>query len=270
MKLNSLKLLAIGVLASGVVGIFGSGAHFTINFAPNFVPNFTQRLPVGIPTLAQPASPKSSPSPKALAAAPQGTATPQKSPSPQAEKTTIPKNSPASAPVTPPPPSPQPEPSPSPEPIQSVEPLPLSESLYKDPQGQFQVGILQGYNIGFAGNSPLIEAPDGNLAYTVVVKPRESDRELSESGLAQIAIEAFERGEGFVPGSYQVTGPQEVTLPWSGGLNLGGKAQRITGSILTRQQGQNVLVLLVSATEQGAKDVEAVIVTLAETLTTVQ
>ncbi|NJK38706.1 MAG: hypothetical protein HC835_16265 [Oscillatoriales cyanobacterium RM2_1_1] len=242
MKQPRLRLFIIGLCLAAGLGLLGSGLSLWSGF--------------GTSTLAQ----QTSPTPKAPTS-------PPGSPAPTIQN---------QAPVTPAPTAPQTTPvaplSPEPEVVSSPvsNPLPLSESLYKDPQDRFQIGILEGYNVGFAGNSPLIEAPSGNLAYTVVVEARESDRELSSSALAQLAIEAFDRGEGFVPGPYQSTGPQEVTLLWTGSLQIGDKSQPITGSILARQQGQNVLVLLISATETDANQVARAMATLAETLTTVQ
>jgi hypothetical protein len=128
------------------------------------------------------------------------------------------------------------------------------------------VGILQGYNVGFAGNWPLIESPDGNLAYTVVVKPRESDRIIPSPSLAQIAIETFERGEGFQPGTYQTISLNEISLPWTGSLKTGATTQLIQGKIRVRQEGARLLMLLVSATESAVEDIDPAIITIADSL----
>jgi len=186
-----------------------------------------------------------------FAIAQEATPSPAPSPTPQASPSPTPTPTPA-------PPPPEPEP--------AVDPLPLSGSAYQDPRGQFEVGILQDYNVGFAGNSPLIEAPDGNLAYTVVARPRESDRPLPDSSLAQIAIETFERGEGFDPGAFQSAGDGEIRMPWTGSLKIGANTQPIAGSILVRQVGDRILILLVSATEAGAENIDAAIAALSDTL----
>ncbi|MEB3884377.1 hypothetical protein [Lyngbya sp. CCY1209] len=195
-----------------------------------------------------------------FAIAQEATPSPAASPSPTASPSPSPSPSPT------PQASPTPKPAPPPEPEPAVEPLPLSGSAYQDPRGQFEVGILQDYNVGFAGNSPLLEAPDGNLAYTVVAKPRESDRALPDSSLAQIAIETFERGEGFDPGTYQSVGAGEIRMPWTGSLKIGANTQPITGSILVRQVGDRILILLVSATQAGAENIDAAIAALSDTL----
>ncbi len=176
---------------------------------------------IGLPTQAQQASP-----------------TPKPSPSPAASPT----------------PSPTPTPTPTPTPILTpptpeVQPLPLSESNYKDPQGRFQ-----------------IESPEGNLAYTVVAKTRESNRQIPNASLAQIAIETFERGEGFQPDSYQELGTGSVRLPWTATLKMGAKTQPIQGTILGRQSGNNIFLLLVSATEEKTTEIDAAIAALSDTL----
>ncbi len=166
-------------------------------------------------------------------------------------------------------PSPVPQNAPTPEPeISSPSPpsLPLGESSYNDPLGRFQVAILPGYNVSFAGNWPLIESPDGSLAYTVIVKPRESDRVIPSSSLAQIAIETFERGEGFQPETYQTISLNEISLPWTGRVKTGSTTQSIQGKIRVRQQGQNLLILLVSATESAAQDIDPAIVKISSSL----
>ncbi len=190
---------------------------------------------VGIPSVqAQQATPTPQPSPS------------PPSPSPTPEATPEPENSPSSAPSPP--------------------TLSLSESDYIDPLGRFQVGILQGYNVGFAGNWPLIESDDGNLAYTVVVKARESDRVIPSSSLAQIAIETFERGEGFQPGTYQIISANEISLPWTGTVKTGSTTQLIQGKIRVRQAGDRLLILLVSATESAFQDIDPAIVTITDNL----
>jgi hypothetical protein len=167
-------------------------------------------------------------------------------------------------------PTPQPTPTPQATPTEAAETspptLPLSESAYIDPQGRFQVGILEGYNIGFAGNWPLIESPDGSLAYTVVVKARESDRVIPSASLAQIAIETFERGEGFQPGTYQTISLNEISLPWTGSLKTGATTQPIQGKIRVRQEGARLLILLVSATESAVQDIDPAVITIADSL----
>ncbi|KKD35894.1 MAG: hypothetical protein WAN66_21930 [Limnoraphis robusta] len=227
MKKNRLSWIAIAAITTITLMIIGQPL--------TAVKSSFSVVQIGLPTQAQQASPSPKPSP-----------------------------SPAASPA--PKPSPSPSPTPTPTPTPNVQPLPLSESNYKDPQGRFQIGILEGYNVGFVGNFPLIESPEGNLAYTVVAKTRESNRAIPNPSLAQIAIETFERGEGFKPNSYQELGTGSVRLPWTGTLKMGAKTKPIQGTILARQSGIYIFLLLVSATEEKAPEIDAAIAALSNTL----
>ena len=191
----------------------------------------------------------------------QATPTPQPSPSPEVTPTPQPSPSPEVTPTPQPSPSPEVETSP---PSQSS--LSLSESDYVDPLGRFKVGILQGYNVGTTGNWPLIESPDGNLAYTIVVKARESDRIIPSPSLAQIAIETFERGEGFQPETYQVISQNEISIAWTGTVKVGSTTQAIQGKIRARQDGSRLFLILVSATESSFQEIDPAIVTISDSL----
>jgi hypothetical protein len=185
----------------------------------------------------------------------QASPTPEAAPTPAATPTPQPTPTPEVAPTpeveTPPPPEPS---------------LVLSESDYLDPLGRFKVGILQGYNVGTTGNWPLIEANDGNLAYTVVVKARESDRSIASPSLAQIAIETFERGEGFQPETYQVISQSEISIPWTGTVKVGRATQPIQGKIRVRQVRSRLFLILVSATESSFQDIDPAIITISDSL----
>jgi hypothetical protein len=186
------------------------------------------------------------------------------SPSPDASPSPQDTETPAS-----PSPSPQASPSPSPSPT-LVEPaesnLTLGQEVYKDPVNRFQIGLIDGYSVGPVEGVPLIESPDGNLAYTVVVRQRAADRPLSPNALAQITIEAFDRGEGFEAGAVQPVTPGEIILPWTGQLTIGRDVQPIAGKILTRKAGTYVLMLLVSATEEAQSQVDTVVDLLGNSL----
>lgn len=216
------------------------------------------------------ASPTASPSPEASPqASPSPEASPQASPSPEAS----PQASPVpAAPATTPTVVPQDE---------EATPVTLSEETYTDPGNRFQVGILaeyaqednvaesidednlQPYTVSAVGGIPLIESPDGNLAYTVVVKPRATAQRLSNEDLAQMAIEVFEQGEGFKPEAFEAQGTGEILIPWTGMLN---NTQSMGGVILARQSDRSVYLLLISATEKGASKVEPAIGLLSDTL----
>ncbi|NEQ88465.1 MAG: hypothetical protein F6K26_53685, partial [Moorea sp. SIO2I5] len=75
----------------------------------------------------------------------------------------------------------------------------------------------------------------------------------------------FRRGEGFQTGNFQPV-PGGVSLPWRGNLTLGGQTQPVSGVILARQLGKNVVVMLICATESAQGDVKDANALLANTL----
>ena len=137
---------------------------------------------------------------------------------------------------------------------------------YQDPAGRFQVGILEGYKVSSVGVSPLFESPDGNLAYTVVVRSRSSSQPLTETSLAQIAIDTFRRGEGFIAHEFIPVKSGRVQIPWTGSLIMGGNTQPMGGMIFVSQPKKDILMLLISATQTGRASVEAAVATLADSL----
>jgi hypothetical protein len=195
----------------------------------------------------------------------QNTPTPQPSPTPP-----TPQSSPASTPA----------PSLSPEELEAT-PVRLSEEPYQDPGGRFSVGLLaeyatagtegpeadrgslEPYKVGSSAGIPLIESPDGNLAYTVIVQPLATARTLSNEELAEIAIEEFKRGEGFRPDEFRPVASGEVIVPWTGIFN---NQTPMQGTILVRQSDRSVYLLLISATEVAASRLDAAIALLFETL----
>lgn len=148
----------------------------------------------------------------------------------------------------------------------SANPLPLTEESYEDPANRFQIGILEGYQVNSVGGSPLIESPSGNLAYTVVVEPISQQKLLNEATLYSMAVDVFRQGEGFSP-KFLLTVPSGgILIPWTGTLTMGRNSQPISGMILARQSPENVLLLLISATEEQVNEVESALVALIDTL----
>ncbi len=144
--------------------------------------------------------------------------------------------------------------------------LPLSEAPYKDPQGRFEIGILENYKVSAIADAPLIESPDGNLAYTVVVQRKITKESFTNEALAQMAINQFQRGEGFQPNQLKVLSPGEILIPWTGSLTIGKNKQPITGEILVRQNQDQIIILLVSATENAKDNIPSAIRTLSDVL----
>jgi hypothetical protein len=145
--------------------------------------------------------------------------------------------------------------------------LPL-DGQFIDAQGQYQVGILPGYRVTTIGNSPLMEAADGQLAYTVVTVPRAPnafDRPLTDTALAQVAQGVFQRGEAFQPQPYRSV-PSGIQISWTGQLTLGGVAQPVGGELLALQAEKGITVLLVAATAGAAEQVPIAFATVVNSL----
>lgn len=179
--------------------------------------------------------------------------------------------------------SPSPETSPSPSPETGKErqkPAPTNQMIevpgpprdedkspYTDPDNRFQVGILEDFNVKTIRDVLLIESSDGELAYTVGVQPRVVERELPPATLAQISVEYFQRGEGFVPDTEQSLPNGNIVIPWEGTLTRGRNTQAISGKIFTKQaENNNILMLMVSATEARRSEVDGVLQVLMPTL----
>ncbi|WP_199249026.1 hypothetical protein [[Phormidium] sp. ETS-05] len=201
-----------------------SNPNRTITNNANSRGNYRERIqPRPDGTTAQVISPSPSPSPAA-------------SPSPQ---------TPAAPTTTPPAIQPRNYPG---------EALPLSDKPYQDAKKRFEIGIIQDYKVGTVGEAPLIESPDGSLAYTVVVKPQPTATPLSYDALAQVAVTTFAQGEGFQPGGWQLVAQGEIEIPWTGKLTISKKTKDVGGVIVARQQENNVFLLLISATDGKGKE----------------
>lgn len=144
--------------------------------------------------------------------------------------------------------------------------LPMNETPYKDPQGRFEVGILQNYKVSAIADAPLIESPDGTMAYTVVVQSKITNQSFTNEALAQMAINQFQRGEGFKPSQLQALSPGEILIPWTGSLTIGRNKQPINGEIFVRQNQDQIIILLVSATADASARLPSAIATLSASL----
>lgn len=228
MKWNRLWLMGLGVFTALVLMV-GSGFPGT---------GFQISSPLSLTALAQSPQPTVSPSP-ATSPAPAASPSPATSPTPAA---------PAAAPATTPP-SP-----PAPAPVQ-IDPLPLSEAPYQDPGQQFEVGVIEGYKVSTVAGVSLMESPDGNLAYSVMVKPQATQEIFNDNTLAQFAVSQLQGGEGFQPDLYQGTATGGILIPWQGKLSIGRSAQPINGVIWAKQEQRNIFLVVISATEAGKDQV---------------
>ncbi|MBD2580358.1 hypothetical protein [Oscillatoria sp. FACHB-1406] len=234
------------------------------------------------PSPAATVPPKPSPSPSP---SPSPKSTPSPSPSPTA--TPSPKTTPSPSPSPTATPSPKTTPSPSPSPTPTVNPtpqlspstpavespalprLPLADVPYTDTTMGYRLGILEGYKAVSLGGVTAIASPDGNLAYTVTARQRAVDSPLTPASLAQIAIDTFARGEGFVADKFEST-IGGTRIPWKGTLMQDTNQQALSGLILARQVPGKVLILLIAATETAKGQVESVLATVAPTLESVE
>ncbi|MER3434682.1 MAG: hypothetical protein C4288_14980 [Leptolyngbya sp. ERB_1_1] len=132
-------------------------------------------------------------------------------------------------------------------------PLPLSGD-YKDPNNRFMIGILKDYKVSPLAGTVLIEAPDGNLAYSVLAQPQSqlgvTSGVIPNDALVTAAQNAFRQGEGFQTGDVRSI-PGGVQIDWTGNLTIAGQTQPVGGVILARQANNSVLLVLIAATNAG-------------------
>lgn len=155
-------------------------------------------------------------------------------------------------------------------PALTAPPLPLSGE-YKDPAGRYKIGILKGFTVSPLAGSVLLEAPDGNLAYSVVaLSPQKLALEgnfISGEVLAELAQTTFQQGEDFQVGTPMAIA-NGIYLEWTGSLTIAGQTQPVGGVILARQSQTAVLQVLIASTQAGAGQMPGAIRTLAESLQT--
>lgn len=148
---------------------------------------------------------------------------------------------------------------------------------YSDPTGRFQVGVLRNYKVSPLSGSVLIESPDGNLAYTVVAQSQPLGNPIgliagydNSESLAKIATAVFQRGEGFQPGPARPEAGGGAVMDWNGSLTIGGNSQPMRGVILVRPETENILLLLIAATQAAESQVPGALSALANSLEPVQ
>lgn len=148
--------------------------------------------------------------------------------------------------------------------------LPMIAGNFDDPQGRFQIGIFEGYQVSRAGNAPLIQDPDGSLAYTVAIAPLPSGAAMAtEADLVQVTQQTFGQGEGFTTGDVQAIPGGGIRINWTGRLSQGAAPpQPIAGKVFARQRDGSAFLLMVAATAAREEaQVSDAIVTLGSTLT---
>jgi hypothetical protein len=152
-----------------------------------------------------------------------------------------------------------------------AQPLPIAGD-HKDPLGRFQIGLLKGYRVMPLGDSILVEAPDGRLAYTVLAQSAAqlgflTGVALTPENLAQVVRNTLGRGEGF-----QAELPQSIDngiqMNWTGTLTIGGKPQPVKGVVIAKPApvSNSIVMLTIAVTDQGAPELQGAIGALATSL----
>lgn len=145
--------------------------------------------------------------------------------------------------------------------------VPALSGTYEDPQGNFQVGILEGATTSTFAGHPLFQLPGGDLAYSIVRVPLNGEAALSDIALVELARQALDNGEGFQTQSFSPVPGGGLQIGWTGRLSQGAAPpQPISGTILAKQQGAEAYFLVVAALEAATEQVPQVLVTLSDTL----
>jgi hypothetical protein len=126
---------------------------------------------------------------------------------------------------------------------------------YSDDGERYQIGLADGYQVTKAAGSPIFTAPDGALAYSVVVAPLSTDTPLADIALVELVQDTFGRGEGF---QTQTFGPVEggLQVNWNGNFTPAmPPSTPMTGAVVAQQRGTAAYLLMVAAQEQAADQV---------------
>lgn len=139
---------------------------------------------------------------------------------------------------------------------------------YEDPQGSFQVGILEGFSVSSVGGSPLFQNDTGSLAYSLVRVPLNTEAPLPDIGLVEVTRQALNNGEGFQTQAFSSVPGGGLQIAWTGRLSQGSAPpQPLSGVILAKQQGAEVYLLVVAALEDAVPQVPQVVSLLSDSLT---
>lgn len=134
-------------------------------------------------------------------------------------------------------------------------------SSYQDPAGRFEIAILPEYKVTPVAGMFVVESPAGDLAYTVAVRPKAADRYLEDGRLAQMAVNTFATGEGFIAGAFKGN-DIGVAIPWRG---MQGKTP-LNGMLFARQTNNSVLVLSLSTTAEDTSTIAEILPELSQSL----
>lgn len=145
---------------------------------------------------------------------------------------------------------------------------PAISGTYEDPQGSFQVGILEGFSVSSVAGSPLFQNADGSLAYSVVRVPLTSANPLPDIGLVELARQVLDNGEGFQTQMFSSVAGGGLQIAWTGRLSQGGGPPKpLSGTILAKQQGEDVYFVVIAALATALPQVPPTVGVLSDTLT---
>lgn len=137
---------------------------------------------------------------------------------------------------------------------------------YRDDGERYQIGLADGYQLDQAAGAPVFTAPDGALAYSVVVAPLATETPLADIALVELVQATFGRGEGFQTQTFTpVEGGLQVN--WTGNFTPAMPPSiPMTGAVVAQQRGTAVYLLMVAAQEQAADQVPTTLSALLSSL----
>lgn len=141
-----------------------------------------------------------------------------------------------------------------------------TSGIYEDPQGAFQIGILEGYSVTTVSGSPLFQAGDGSLAYSVVRVPV-GEAPLSELGLAELVQRTLGQGQGFRAQPFDTLASGDIQVGWTGQLSQGSSPpEPVSGIVLATQENTAAYLLVVAALADATDQIPAAVSALVDTL----
>ncbi len=156
----------------------------------------------------------------------------------------------------------------APAPVPTVTPAaPILSGTYTDPQGQFEIGILDGYAVSTVAGSPLFQTKDGSLAYSVVRVPLNSEVLLTDIAIVDITQSTLGRGEGFQTKVFTPLSGGGLQIDWVGRFSQGqAPTKPVQGTVLAKQKGAVMYLLVVAALEEASAQIPVTVSTLMNTL----
>ena len=151
--------------------------------------------------------------------------------------------------------------------VQTSAPEPSSVSSFTDPNQQYSIALLDGFQSHQVAGQSILESADGNMAYSVIVTPTLSSPStpLTDAALAQMAQVTFRQGEGFMANNFQSLDPGGVKIDWTGQVTTQ-SPQPLSGTIFAQQFEDQVFLLMIAATEAGQEEFAQAIATLPSSL----